>query len=197
MVDGLRTWVSRGLHSSVATGPAFEEFASRVVAAGYVITSVSFPASRCRSMQSRLRLFMFTTRSDVVDALGPFTLPTLPQLQHQPIESLLRADPLSFDIIAPASSLVLLQKPSEFRQHLPHLLGYFEGSQVWAVSVPQVPTCWCRVESYKRMPARSKPNGSCRAITARRSRSSRFSAQANFSKAVFKCSKLDIVFSRG
>ena len=134
MVDGLRTWVSRGLHSSVATGPAFEEFASRVVAAGYVITSVSFPASRCRSMQSRLRLFMFTTRSDVVDALGPFTLPTLPQLQHQPIESLLRADPLSFDIIAPASSLVLLQKPSEFRQHLPHLLGYFEGSQVWAVS---------------------------------------------------------------
>jgi hypothetical protein len=77
---------------------------------------------------------MFTTRSDVVKALGPFTLPTLPQLQHKPIEYLLLADPLSFDIVAPASELVLLQEPSEFRKHNPHLLGYFKGTQVWAVS---------------------------------------------------------------
>jgi hypothetical protein len=34
MVDGMRTWVSRGLHSSIATGPAHEEFASRIIAAG-------------------------------------------------------------------------------------------------------------------------------------------------------------------
>jgi site-specific DNA-cytosine methylase len=41
MVDGMRTWVSRGLHSSIATGPAYEEFASRIIAAGFVITSQS------------------------------------------------------------------------------------------------------------------------------------------------------------
>jgi hypothetical protein len=134
MVDGLRTWVSHGLHSDINTGPAYEELASRIVAAGYVITSVSFPASMCRSMQSRLRLFMFTTRSDVVKALGPFSLPSLPQQQHCPIEQLLLADPAYFDIVAPSSAMVLLRRPSEFMQHKPHKLGYYNRLSVWAVS---------------------------------------------------------------
>ena len=127
-------WISRGLHSELRAGPAYEEFASKVVLAGYVLTKYVIPASHCHSMQSRRRLFLFATRADVVEALGPFELPALPVLPHVAISSLLKASSSFYDVLAPASDIKPLKRRPDFRPHLPHKLGYFNGIDVWADS---------------------------------------------------------------
>jgi hypothetical protein len=133
-VDGFYFWISRGLFSKIHSGPAYEEFAARVVLAGFVLHRATVTASRCRSMQSRSRLFLFATRADVVEALGPFELPELPAQPHVPVGDLLRANTLFFDVLAPASAIEPLRTLSEFRPHLPHKRGLYDGVTVWAVS---------------------------------------------------------------
>ena len=125
-------WQSRGLHSKVNSGPAYNEFAARVVLAGFVLTKHVLPASYCRSMQSRRRLFLFATRADVAQALGNFSLPDLPMLPHKPIAFLLQSNASFYDVVAPASAIKPLRRESEHRPHLPHKLGSFDGVDVWA-----------------------------------------------------------------
>jgi site-specific DNA-cytosine methylase len=126
-VPGFKSWVSRGLHSEIASGPAYEEFASGVVAAGYGLTAVALTAAQCNSMQSRERLFLFAE-----SALGPFVLPVPPRRKHKPISCLLQASALFFVRVAPVSELKPPRYEPEFLQHKPHLVGYYDRVQVWA-----------------------------------------------------------------